>query len=449
MAADGEVGPVVGVHLRRDRAVGVRAGDGSSRTAAAAGSPATSLAAVLAELAPERCSRVLLDLAPLVADVLEGGRLAAVTTVRIAPSDRAIGVLYGGWPPAVVEQVDAGRLHVSGGHDFHGRRVGDVDEEAIAAAGRLAVQRGADVMAVSAVGAMIDSSLELEVAARLSRATGRHVVMSHGAGGVRHLERETTTVLDGALRGEVGALLDELYDVVDHVAPGARPGFAAADGSWLGREQARAHALRLLGTREALLVQGAAATAGTPSAHVLLRDRRGLRATAVDDGCVRADPVRDLAPWLPGVHANQRHASVLPVGPGDASGLSPAALLGRPVVLVDLEPRADEGEVPQRLVAAGLEVRQVAAAPDVLLARGLCAAVPQCEVVTYAAVDGPAAWQRARDVARHQAQAQVLAADPRARLRTVADQVIPLSYLSTGVVQVRCYVVAEQELVRA
>ncbi|WP_432518982.1 hypothetical protein [Kineococcus sp. SYSU DK006] len=478
LAAGTDTGPVlamVGIHLGPGGAVGALAHPHAPATARRhGGQPVQTLTAVLQQLAPPAGTRVLLDVSELLIDLLGGGyeRLAAVTTVRISPSERSIGELYSGWPASVVARVDAGRVHLHGGHDFQGRRLGAMDHDALHRAVALAQAHGSASFAVSAVGSLVDSSWETDVADQLSRLSGRPVAMSHTAGGVRQLERECTAVLDAALAPAVSRMLDELSAAVDAVVPGARPGFTLADGSWVSREQARLHASRLLGSRTALLVQGAAATAGVGTAHVLLRTGGVLQAAAVEQGCVRVDPVRELSPWLPGVRANQRHASALTVADADGEGLPLSALTGQPVVLLEATsvapaaalavaspgaspvacPGASAGTsmdaLAQKLRGSGLQVHEIIEAEEVLLARGVCAALAQCEVVTYASAEPDGTWDRAREAARRRAQASVLTTDPRAHLRTVTDQVVPLSYLSAPLVQVRSFVAAAQESVR-
>ncbi|WP_161958429.1 hypothetical protein [Ornithinimicrobium cavernae] len=404
---------------------------------------------------PEPLHGSVLDIGPVLDAVLRPGagvRLGRVTTVRIAPALGPGQQPLLRWPQWLRDQVDGGWVHLVGGTDLLGRSPHPIDTSVLDAALRTADAQEADVIAVAAVGALLESDTEFAVAEYLVRHTDRPVVLSHEVGGRRYMERENAAILNAALLGPAGRLLD----LVAQASPGLRledQSVLRADGSRIGREEARLFPWSLVDTVPAALAQGAAALVGTDTALVLVWSPERARLLTLEGGVLRAHHFRSL-PDVPDVRVAQRHAAHVSVrGTAPGQHLSSDLLGGDQSVLLvpgtppDRSGWSAESRADFERYAAEL-VRQVpeAVALDEDLA-GVCAlgaaiARAQSEVVRFAVVEDIGDLGAQRNLTRELARGRVLSAvGAPAEQVTIADQASPLSFLNSGPVLIRVQVV--------
>lgn len=433
-----------------------RPADSSALAAAAA----QALAEVRSASPGGDVSDVVFDLGPALARSLSpgsGSRVGRVTAIRISPSPVSIQLPFASWPRGVRVLVDGGVVHMVGGTDLHGGQPLPLDNSALDAALRLADKAGSDSISVAAVGALMDPDTEFAAAEYLVRhAAGRQVVLSHEVGGLRFLERENSAILNAALLVPVEDLLDKLQSCVSHPVH-SHHSFLRADGSRVGREEARAFPTHLVGTEGASLAQGAATFAGVDTAVVLEWEPDRVRLLTLEQGFLRTGHLRHLRP-LPGVQFSQRHAAQASL-PGVISdkSMSGDLLQGQHALVVAA---ADFGqqqvwstEHAQAFEVYGATVRSqypqahlVRQSSDVLSALGAAVALPQSEVIRYAVVDGVEDLEEKKGTVRHIAQGRVLSAQGAPiTLRTLSEQATPVSFLLSGPVLLRVQVVGVVE----
>jgi hypothetical protein len=370
--------------------------------------------------------------------------MGKVTVVRVSPSRETVATPFDGWPGHLGPRVDGGWVHLPGGVDLHGGRLVHPGAPTIDKAIRLAKQRGSAAICVSAMGALLDSEVEYLVAERLLRAAPElRVVLAHETGGRRFLEREKSAVLAAALLPATSTLLNNLEAATERAGSGLS--LVGADGARLAIEDARAVPTRLLGSRNSLVAQGAAALAGVPTAVILVWAGDHARLLTMEQGVLRTRMMRRSA-HLGDLRFSQRHAvqSIL-AGPAVAA-LTRDLVDDRPIVLTNVGPPggADGGfeELTSSLMAQLPEAHLVTEDPRVLAALGARASLPQSEIVRYAVVSGSDEIEQVRHFLLQIAQGRVLAAaDGPVELRTMADHYSPLSFLTTGPVLLRAHVV--------
>lgn len=288
---------------------------------------------LLAELGEAQVSSVMLASAEL-RDRLRGdAELARVGVLRIGTTTTAIPPLSG-WPREIAARMSGPQAIVAGGHDFDGAPLTPLDVEAIA---RFAAscEGKVDSIAISSVFAPIAPDPELEAAALVTRALRDRVpvTLSHSVGGFGLLERENAAILNSSLSLAGRAMIDGLHEALRDVGLSVELFIAQNDGTLLGSDAAAAMPIRVLDSRLATSIRGAALLSGVEDAIVLdfddeeplagiMRDNdvaleyglssfAGVRVIqylplAFDSG-TRTDPVERLSRYA-------RHSPVLAVG---------------------------------------------------------------------------------------------------------------------------------------
>lgn len=414
----------------------------------------------------------VIDVGPVLDAVLQSGsevRLDRVTTVRISPTPLPEQEPMQRWPSGLRAKVDGGWVHMPGGTDLMGRAPYPLDTAALDNAVRMADDHESDVLAVAAVGSVLDPGPEFAAAEYLVRRTDRPIVLSHELGGRRFIERENATILTSALRGPASRLLEVVGSGLARVPREAQCALRT-DGSRIGREEAALFPLALVDTTPAALAQGAAALTGTDSALVVVWGARRSRLLTLESGTLRAGYFRSLH-QLPGVQLSLRHAarpSLSETLPGDH--LADDLLAGGQRVLLVSgatdprvpEPRpGDDGALLEDAPAGGDRLGDFAdyaaefqrRVPETvvierpleqLCALGAAAARVQSEVIRFAVVEDADDLHAHRRVARELARGRMLSAgvEPSNQVTTV-DQASPLSFLNSGPVLLRVQVVEE------
>ena len=149
-----------------------------------------------------RISHVMLGTTHATNAVLERKNLHRVAILRIgAPATLSVRPLLT-WPEDLVAAVSGGEAMVRGGIELDGRDIVPFDAEAVRRF--LAPLRGSvDAVAITSVFAPVSPRHELAAAdiAREVMGPGVHLSLSHELGALGILERENSTVLNGALLG--------------------------------------------------------------------------------------------------------------------------------------------------------------------------------------------------------------------------------------------------------
>ena len=372
-----------------------------------------------------------------------------VTSIRISPSAASVAQPGDEWPDYLRRHLDGGHVHLPGGVDMMGDQPIRLQESALDDALRLADSTNSSAFSVAAVGALLDPSLELRAADYLVRhGGGRPVVLSQEIGGLRFIARERASILNAGLLAPGSRALDAATDAVREVRPTPRDSFILADGSKVGREQARAAPLHLVGASWAAIAQGAAALAGLATATVLCWTPGGVHVLNMLDGVLRSVPTSRVIGEDTGPLLNRRSAARISVSSGEVvDAVAPRELgTGQPLLMVRADLGGDRDRLTEfRAAAEGLCARldqlTVLDRPAAeLAALGASAALPQAEVVRLCVVDRADDVEAQRRAAISLAQTRVLTVEPSARICTMADVASALSYVQSGPVLIRTHV---------
>lgn len=202
--------------------------------------------------------------------VLERKRLHRVAILRIgAPATLSIRPLLT-WPADLVAAVSGGATVVRGGIELDGREIVPLDRDAIRAF--LAPLRGqVDAVAITSVFAPVSNRHELAAAeiARSVMGDEVHCSLSHEIGALGILERENSTILNGALLGVARDVAGTLAGALARRGVDARLFFAQNDGTLMALEHALRFPVLTIGSGPANSLRGAAYLTGRSDAIVI------------------------------------------------------------------------------------------------------------------------------------------------------------------------------------
>ncbi len=202
--------------------------------------------------------------------VLERRRLHRVAILRIgAPATQSVRPLLT-WPQDLVRVVSGGATIVRGGIELDGREIVPLDTAAIV--DFLRPLRGTvDAVAITSVFAPVSSRHERAAAAIAAEVMGPdvHLSLSHEIGALGILERENSTILNGALLGVAREVAGTLRGALDHRGIHARLFFAQNDGTLMALEHALRFPVLTIGSGPANSLRGAAYLTGRSDAIVI------------------------------------------------------------------------------------------------------------------------------------------------------------------------------------
>jgi N-methylhydantoinase A/oxoprolinase/acetone carboxylase beta subunit len=221
--------------------------------------------AVLADGAVDRArvGHVMLGTTHATNAILERRSLHRVGIMRIgAPSALTIRPLLT-WPQDLVEVVSGGIATVGGGIELDGREIVPLDTDAVRAFAT-SLQGTVDAIAITSVFAPVSPRHEL-AAAEIAQAVlgdGVHVSMSHELGALGILERENSTVLNGALLGVARDVAGSLAESLARRGLDAALYFAQNDGTLMALDHAVRFPVLTIGSGPANSIRGAAYLTG-------------------------------------------------------------------------------------------------------------------------------------------------------------------------------------------
>ncbi|MFN8623441.1 MAG: hydantoinase/oxoprolinase family protein [Chloroflexota bacterium] len=217
-----------------------------------------------------RISHAMLGTTHATNAVLERKRLHRVAIVRIgAPATQSVKPLLT-WPRDLVAAVSGGATIVRGGIELDGRDIVPLDTHAIAAF--LEPLRGTvDAVAITSVFSPVSPRHELAAAevAREVMGPGVHLSLSHEIGALGLLERENSTILNGALLGVAREVAGTLRGALEHRGIHARLFFAQNDGTLMALDHALRFPVLTIGSGPANSLRGAAYLTGRQDAIVI------------------------------------------------------------------------------------------------------------------------------------------------------------------------------------
>ncbi len=282
--------------------------------------------AVLAAGAVERSrvNHVMLGTTHATNAVLERRKLHRVGILRIgAPAALTIRPLLT-WPPDLVEAVSGGVTIVGGGIELDGRDIVALDTAAVRAFVS-GLQGQVDALSITSVFAPVSPRHELAAAeiAREVLGDGVHLSLSHELGALGILERENSTVLNGALLGVAREVAGTLAASLARRSLDAALYFAQNDGTLMALEHALRFPVLTIGSGPANSIRGAAYLTGRTDGIVV-----DVGGTSTDIGVLVNGFPRESsrAVEIGGVRTNFRMPDIVSIAIGGGTIARPGRL---------------------------------------------------------------------------------------------------------------------------
>lgn len=243
--------------------------------------------------------------------------LIPVAAVRIAPEPQELPPMVE-WPTRVREAMGGVPYTCGGGHEFDGRPIQPLDEDAVRRIAGDIRARGLTAVSVSAVFSPVNPACELRAAEILTAELGPGVTigMSHELGTVGLLERENATIMNACLRGLAPRVVEAFTGAV------ARCGITAAiylsqnDGTLMSAEHALRYPVAAVASGPTNSMRGAAYLSGLTDCAVV-----DIGGTTSDAGILHGGFPREAqaAVDLGGVRTNFRMPDVVSTALGGGS----------------------------------------------------------------------------------------------------------------------------------
>ena len=271
-----------------------------------------------------RISHVMLGTTHATNAVLERKALHKVAILRIgAPATLSVRPLLT-WPEDLIAAVSAGEAVVRGGIELDGREI--VPFDAAAVRDFLVPLRGqVDAVAITSVFAPVSSRHELAAGDIVREVMGPdvHLSLSHELGALGILERENSTVLNGALLGVARDVAGTLGAALEHRGIDAALYFAQNDGTLMALEHAVRFPVLTIGSGPANSLRGAAYLTGRDDAIVV-----DVGGTSTDIGVLVSGFPRESsqAVEIGGVRTNFRMPDIISIAVGGGTVVREGAI---------------------------------------------------------------------------------------------------------------------------
>ncbi len=271
-----------------------------------------------------RISHVMLGTTHATNAVLERRALHRVAIVRIgAPATLSVRPLLT-WPEDLKAVVSGGEAIVRGGIELDGREIVPFDGDAVR--GFLAPLAGrVDAVAITSVFAPVSPRHELAAAdiAREVMGDGVHLSLSHELGSLGILERENSTILNGALLGVARDVAGTLATALGRRGIDAALYFAQNDGTLMALEHAVRFPVLTIGSGPANSLRGAAYLTGRADGIVV-----DIGGTSTDIGVLVGGFPRESsqAVEIGGVRTNFRMPDIISIAIGGGTIVRPGAI---------------------------------------------------------------------------------------------------------------------------
>jgi N-methylhydantoinase A/oxoprolinase/acetone carboxylase beta subunit len=215
-----------------------------------------------------RITHVMLGTTHATNAVIERRGLQKVAVIRIgSPATHSVRPLFG-WPEDLRAAVAVDQTIVRGGIELDGREIVPFDDEAVRRFLE-SLREPVDAVAITSVFAPVSPRHELAAEEVTRSVLGDvDVSLSHQVGSIGLLERENATVLNAALIGVAGQVLQALQKALS--AHGLSPVtfFAQNDGTLMALDYARRMPVLTIGSGPANSLRGAAHLTGLDSGVV-------------------------------------------------------------------------------------------------------------------------------------------------------------------------------------
>lgn len=271
--------------------------------------------------------------------VVQRRGLEPVAAIRIGlPASRSLGPFVD-WPEDLRAAVEGRVFAVEGGHEYDGRPLVDLDEAAIAAAGRAIAAAGIRCAAVASVFSPLTGACEERAAEILAReCPDCRVTLSHEIGRIGLLERENAALLNACLLPLARRATRALREALKGFGLEARLYLTRNDGTVLLAERAERAPVFGFASGPTNSMRGAAFLSGRPDGMVV-----DVGGTTTDIGMLRSGFPREAnnVVEIGGVRTLFRMPDLVSIGLGGGSLVDPeAGTVGPRSVGYDLASRA-------------------------------------------------------------------------------------------------------------
>ncbi|MFT5196013.1 MAG: N-methylhydantoinase A/oxoprolinase/acetone carboxylase beta subunit [Cellvibrionaceae bacterium] len=221
------------------------------------------------------------------------------------------------WPADLVEIVDGGVFMVEGGHEFDGRVIMPLDEDAIRVAAHQIKESGVASVAISAIFSPLNPECE-ERALKIIRevAPNVHITPSHTLGRIGLLERENAAILNAALIPLAQRTIQSFEQALAETGINAPLYITQNDGTVMPADQAIQRPVLSFASGATNSMRGAAALSGLHDCMVV-----DVGGTTTDIGALRLGFPREAnaAVKIGGVRTLFRMPDLLSIGLGGGS----------------------------------------------------------------------------------------------------------------------------------
>jgi N-methylhydantoinase A/oxoprolinase/acetone carboxylase beta subunit len=266
---------------------------------------------------PERVEAVMIGTTHFTNAVVEASELAPVGVLRLSgPATRAVPPMVD-WPDRIRSKVDGGAHFLTGGHEFDGRPMWELDPEEIATTAKKLADAGVLAVALTSVFSPVNDAHERAVATLLTELLpGAVVSRSNEIGRIGLVERENATILNSSLRPLADRMVAAFEQATVDLGIEADLFLTQNDGTLMGADHTRRYPVATFASGPTNSMRGAAFLSGETDCAVI-----DVGGTTTDVGIIRNSFPREapLAVDIGGVRTNFRMPDLLSIGIGGGS----------------------------------------------------------------------------------------------------------------------------------
>lgn len=214
--------------------------------------------------------------------VVERRKLDPVAALRISLPASASLPPFCDWPPELAAKVNRGVYLVRGGHEYDGRELVPLDENAVAEAARAIRRDGVNRVAVSATFSPLTAAMEMRALEILRQEHPEaHVTLSSALGRIGLLKRENVALMNASLIGLAKEITEAFKQAVAQSGLNAELYITQNDGTVARAEAARDFPVHSFASGPTNSMRGAALITGCKNAMVC-----DVGGTTADIGCL-------------------------------------------------------------------------------------------------------------------------------------------------------------------
>lgn len=244
--------------------------------------------------------------------IVQRKELSKVGIIRLAkPATTSVEPMVG-WPEDLAEKMDCQSFIVSGGYEYNGDKIAEIDEAEIR---QVCQELKGKVEAVAVVGVFspVNDQQERQVAEIVAEELAVPVTLSSEIGSVGLLERENASILNAALTKTIVEMVQGLQQALTKNQIAADVYICQNDGTLMNLTKALSYPVLTIGCGPTNSIRGAAHLSGLKDALVV-----DVGGTTTDIGVLKKGFPREssLATVIGGIRTNFRMPDVLSIGLG-------------------------------------------------------------------------------------------------------------------------------------